>query len=218
MPTTNARKHQIPADGDTSVTPETIFESFGNSIRDVVPVANTTDRDLLVTALTEAGEGPATGRPLVVHRADARGLHRIEYTTGNVWVSASGVLQFASESDAASWATGNGALLTVGDRCQIGANEYKWSGSAWFKQPRAETSGYFETDTGLSGGVAVIAHGLGAQPTSIILTDTTYGLGVATRQLKENGRGPTQFQAIYYNGGAPFAGNPVAFHWRAVLM
>jgi len=128
----NARKHQIPAGGDTSVSRATIFETFGNSIRDVVPVANVTERALLVSALASAGFAPSPSNPLVVYRADARGLHRLEYTAdGAVWVSASGLLEFASKAEADSWGVSNASMLTVGDRASVGGVPYVWNGTGW---------------------------------------------------------------------------------------
>lgn len=128
----NARKHKTPAGSDTSVNRGTIFDVFGNSIRDVVPVANVTERALLVSALTAEGEGPSAGRPLVVLRADARGLHRVEYTTdGTTWVPASGVPDFPSKAAADSWALANGSMLSIGDRCVAAGVPYVWGTSGW---------------------------------------------------------------------------------------
>lgn len=138
----NSRKHKIPAGTDLTISRSTIFEAFGNSIRDVVPVANATERSQLVSALTSAGEGPSSARPLVVLRGDARGLHRVEWTTdGSVWIPSTGRLTFASKADADSWGTSNGSYLTVGDVCQAGsgtnARRFRWSGSAWIPEQPA---------------------------------------------------------------------------------
>jgi len=132
MATTNARKHQIPSGSDTTVSRETIFESFGNSIRDVVPVANTTERAQLVAALTAAGQAPSSSSPLLVWRNDAAGLHKIEWSAdGSVWVSSTGVLRFDSQVARDTWTTANSGYLVVGDRCFAGAGEYVWFGSVW---------------------------------------------------------------------------------------
>lgn len=132
MPTQNARKHIIPSNGDTSVTPETIFEAFGESIRDVVPVANITERDQLVDALVDAGQGPTGARPLYVHRLDAPGLHRTEYTVDGVaWVTASGTQFFADVAAANQFGVSYGSLLSVGDKARIAGVPYEWSGTAW---------------------------------------------------------------------------------------
>lgn len=132
MPTTNLRKHTIPSGADKSFNRATIFEAFGNSIHDIVPVANTTERAQLVAALNAKGAGPTAANPLVVHRADAPGLHRIEYSAdGTVWLS--DVLFFTTKDAADSFAASNGGLLTVGDECQAGSMRYAWSGTAWLE-------------------------------------------------------------------------------------
>jgi len=124
----NARKHEVPSEGDLSISRATIFETFGNSIRDVVPVANATERSLLVSELASAGQSPSAERPLFVFRADAPGLHRIEVTVnGSVWVPASGVLRFSSKSAADSFATANASLLSLGDTCYVDRSAYVWS-------------------------------------------------------------------------------------------
>lgn len=132
MVTSNARKHVIPSGADQSITRETIFEAFGNSIRDVVGVESATERAQLVTDLTAEGQGPTGSRPLVVHRSDAPGLHRIEYTVnGAVWLPASGDLQFASQAAADAFGTANGGLLSLGDRAVIAGKSFEWAGGAW---------------------------------------------------------------------------------------
>lgn len=134
MPTTNARKHTIPAGGDKSFNRATIFEAFGNSIHDVVPVASVLERTQLVSALNAKGVGPSPTNPVVVLRGDARGLHRIEYcmeSTGTIWLPASGVLDFANKSAADSFGSANPGLLTAGDRCRISGTEWRWTGTKW---------------------------------------------------------------------------------------
>lgn len=130
MPTTNLRKHTIPSGSDKSFNRATIFEAFGNSIHDIVPVANSTERAQLVTAMNSRGVGPSASNPLVVYRADAPGLHRLEYSTdGTVWLS--DVLYFASKTAADSFGASYGGLLTIGDEARVGADRYRWSGTAW---------------------------------------------------------------------------------------
>ncbi|MFF3029154.1 hypothetical protein [Microbacterium sp. NPDC057944] len=135
MPTTNARRHTKPTGTEQSFNRGTLFDAFGNSIRDIVPVANASDRAQLVTDLTAAGQAPSSTKPLVVHRADARGAHRIEYTTestGAWWMPASGLLEFVNKGAADSFGTSYGGLLSVGDRCVAAGARYRWSGSAWY--------------------------------------------------------------------------------------
>lgn len=132
MPTTNKRGHVIPTGAETSVNRATIFETYGNSIRDVVPVASVTARTQLVSDLSGVGQAPSATKPLYVWRADAPGLHRIEATSdGTVWVPASGVLQFASTGARDTWTTANGGLLTHGDVCWVGSASFVYWGSQW---------------------------------------------------------------------------------------
>lgn len=132
MPTTNARGHVIPAGTETSFNRATIFNTWGNSIRDIPAVANTTERAQLVSALTTAGQAPSSTKPLYVYRADAPGLHRIEYTQdGSVWVPASGTLRFTDDAARDSWTTSNSGLLGVGDLCMSGGVPQEWLGTAW---------------------------------------------------------------------------------------
>jgi len=157
MPTTNARKHVIPAGGEQSISRLTVFESFGLSINDVVPVANTTERAQVVSALTAKGRGPSATRPLVVHRADAPGLHRIEYTiNGTVWIPTSGVLDFATKAAADSFGTANGGLLLVGDRARVGGVMYRWTGTKWGQIATAVASGVVVCPASGGGGVSPI--------------------------------------------------------------
>lgn len=145
MPTLNNRRHIIPLGAEASFTRAVIFEQFGESIHDVVPVANVAARAQLVSDLIADEAGPSPANPLVVYRADAPGLHRLESTTdGTVWVPASGVLRFGDLAAAQSWATANPSLLTLGDRCYVGGVEHAWTGawspraSAWTVVPAAD--------------------------------------------------------------------------------
>lgn len=132
MPTTNARKHVIPAPGDTSVNRATIFQAALESVRDVVPVANATARAQLVADLSGVGQAPSSAKPLVVYRHDAPGLHRLEWTVdGTVWVPSTGVLAFPNKAAADAWATANSGYLTVGDRARVASIEYVWTGTIW---------------------------------------------------------------------------------------
>ena len=138
----NARKQKTPSGSDTTVSRATIFEAFGNSIRDVVPVANVTERAQLVAALTAAGEAPSTTAPLVVHRADAPGTERVEYTVdGLIFLPASGRLRFASKAAADSFGISNGALLSVNDRAMAAGVELTWTGTQWVGDWRSSSTG-----------------------------------------------------------------------------
>lgn len=212
---TNARKHKIPAGSETSVSRATIFETFGNSIRDVVPVANVTERALVVAALTAAGEAPSVLRPLVVLRGDAPGLHRVEYTVDGVtFVSTSGVLSFASKAAADSWGTANQGMLRAGDVARVGAVEYRWSGSRW--QQEGATRGMFAGGTSTTGTVTV-NHGLGVVPAFVSTQDRSVGAIPGKRKVVFVTANETQIQFVVMNtetGGA-LASNPVEFFWEA---
>lgn len=132
MPTTNVRKHIVPLGSEVSLTRQVIYTQFGESIHDVVPVANATERAQLVTDMNAKGKGPSAANPLVVHRADAPGLHRIESTVdGSAWVPASGVLRFVDLASATAWATAYGGLLSQGDVAYIGGIEHVYTGTTW---------------------------------------------------------------------------------------
>lgn len=102
------------------------------SINDVIGVADLTERAQLVSALNGAGVGPAPSRPLVVFRANAPGLHKIESSVdGVIFTPASGVPQFATKGDADGWGASNGAYLTTGDTCLVAGRSYTWAGK-WY--------------------------------------------------------------------------------------
>lgn len=179
MPTTNARKHQIPAGSDLSINRATIFETFGNSINDVIPVANVTERSQLVSALNAKGVGPSSTNPLVVIRADAPGLHRIEYTyDGTVWLS--DVLTFASKSTADAFGAASGGLLIVGDECVISGVRWRWSGSDW--KPRVRFATFTFTRTGAPDGL--ITDGIIAAVTAETTDSTLATIGSASLTLQ----------------------------------
>lgn len=128
----NARKHVTPDGSDVSVSRATIFALFGQSINDVTPVANVTERDQVVADLVAVGSGPSSTRPLIVIRGDAPGLHRVEYTyDGTAWIPVSGALRFASKSAADSFGTSYAGYLTAGDEGWAAGVRIVWSGTAW---------------------------------------------------------------------------------------
>lgn len=101
------------------------------SINDIIPVANGTEANQVAAALSAAGQNLAT-TPVFVSRADARGLHKVEYSfNGTLWFPFSGVLSFPSRSAADTWGTANSGLLTVGDKAWVGSSELTWWGTAW---------------------------------------------------------------------------------------
>lgn len=128
---TDVKKHTTIAAGEKP-TRAALAAGF-LSVNDVIPVASSTEATQLVVALAAQGQSIAT-YPVVVSRADARGMHRTEICydpAGLVWAPLSGVLTFGTKSAADSWAASSGGLLTVGDECRVGASRYTWTGSAW---------------------------------------------------------------------------------------
>jgi len=123
---TDARKHLTIAPGEKPT--RAALAAALLSISDVVPVSGATEQTQVAQALQAAGVSLASA-PLVTARADASPMHRIEYSyDGNVFLPASGVLHFATETAANSWASANSAYLTLGDRCFVGATAYVWQG------------------------------------------------------------------------------------------
>lgn len=217
MPTTNERKQSMPLGSEKSINRQTIFKAFGLTIRDVVPVANTTARAQLVTALVEAGQGPTTDRPLVVHRSDAPGLHRIEYSIdGTVWVPASGALIFASKSAADSFGTSYPGMLTVGDECRVGSTVYRWSGTVWY-QP---SSGGVVSGSTNAQGVVTVTHGIGKAPLGVTVAMASDSPSVPRRLKAQIGAiTATTFDVVVLRSDFsddPLASNPVKFYWTAV--
>lgn len=126
---TDVKKHTSPAAGETPS--RAAIAAAILSINDIVPVANTTEANIVAAAVAAAGQDLAT-TPLFVSRADARGLHRIEYTyNGTVWLPFSGVLTFADRTAADAWAAANSGLLVAGDRGVVNGADARWSGTAW---------------------------------------------------------------------------------------
>lgn len=126
---TDAKKHTTLAPGEVPSRAAIAAALF--SIDDIIPVANGTEANQVGAAVAAAGQTLASN-PVFVSRADARGLHRIEYSyDGTVWLPFSGILTFASKSAADTWATSNSSYLTVGDMAQVGATRYLWTGTKW---------------------------------------------------------------------------------------
>lgn len=114
----DARKHDAPAAAETPR--RQAINDLSLSIRDVIPVANTTERAQLVSNLTAAGQAPSVSNPLYVHRADARPGLALEYTeNGTTWVSVSresqgGVRAMAANTLASGATTSTGGTVVLG--------------------------------------------------------------------------------------------------------
>lgn len=128
----NLRKHDIPAGTDASITRATIFETFGNSINDIIPVSGNTERAQVISDLIAAGFTIDGTHPVFIYNAANAGLHRVEVTfDGTVFIPLSGVLEFASVGARDTWSTANSSLLRNGDKCIVGTVEYTWTSGAW---------------------------------------------------------------------------------------
>lgn len=126
---TDAKKHTSLAAGE--VPSRAALAASILSINDVVPVANLTEATQVAAALALLGQSFAT-QPLLVARADARGLHRVEITyNGTDFQAVSGVPSFPNKAAADTFGSANSALLSIGDRCVASGVVYRWSGSAW---------------------------------------------------------------------------------------
>lgn len=127
---TDIKKHTTIAPGENPT--RAAIAAAILSINDVIGVADLTERAQLVSALNSAGIGPSATRPLVVFRANAPGLHKIESSVdGTIFTPASGVLQFATKGDADTWGTSNASYLSTGDTCVAAGRTYTWSGK-WY--------------------------------------------------------------------------------------
>ncbi len=81
---TDVKKHTIPGANDTPR--RATFDELSLSVRDFIPVADTTERAQLIADLIAAGEGPTAAVPVVVYRQDAVLMRRFEFTTdGTTW-------------------------------------------------------------------------------------------------------------------------------------
>lgn len=81
---TDARNHTVPAASGHPARADILSLALG--IRDLIPVANTTARAAVITAMASAGVSVSTSNPVFVYRADARPDSAIEVTTdGTTW-------------------------------------------------------------------------------------------------------------------------------------
>lgn len=112
----DARKHS--AFGPDETPSRAAFNDLSLSIRDVVPVANTTERAQVLADLTDAGFPPSPSNPLYVHRADAVPARRLEVNDGSGWRSVAphiqhGVKAMPANTLAAGGATSTGGTVTL---------------------------------------------------------------------------------------------------------
>lgn len=79
---TTPEKLTVPA-GTDSFTPRQAFRDMANSVRSIVPVANSTDRDAVYDDMVSEGRAPSVSNPLFVWRADT---DTIERHNGTGWL------------------------------------------------------------------------------------------------------------------------------------
>lgn len=86
MSSLDARRHTIP-DGEDTPSRAGVFAAL-LTVRDPIPVANTTERTQVLSDLATEGIVPDTDEPVFVFRADAGAGRELEYTTdGATWTT-----------------------------------------------------------------------------------------------------------------------------------
>lgn len=149
----DVRKHKVPS-GAEAPRRQAILD-LGLSIRDVIPVANTTERAQMISDLTAAGVAPSATNPVLVYRADATAGFELEYTiNGSTWrvlaatdrsTATSGIITAASGWDIASQQgrkqdgtayisvlfTRTGGTITVGTNGDITNTQLATLTTAW---------------------------------------------------------------------------------------
>lgn len=126
----DAKKHTTIAPGENPT--RAALAAALLSINDAIPVANTTERAQVVSALNALSLGPTSTRPVSFMRGDAPGLHRLEYTyDGTAFLTASGTLTFADLTAANAWAASNSGLLSQGDIALVGGIEHVYTGTTY---------------------------------------------------------------------------------------
>lgn len=181
---TDAKKHTSIAAGEKPTRAALAASIL--SINDVIPVANATEANQVASALASGGQNLAT-TPVLVSRADARGLHRIEFSyDGTVWLPASGILSFSSKSAADTWAASNSAMLAYGDRAQIPNAALEWNGTKWIGgAPVTPTFTGIYSSSGtipvqlMIDGQRSFLKGLVVSSTANFVAGTSYDLGAA---------------------------------------
>lgn len=165
---TSARKHTVPAALETPRR-QAINDGL-DSVNDIVPVANVTERAQL---LVDLGWTPSTARPLVVSRADAPAGAQFEYTVGEtsggdvVWRTWAGESAPVTPTLGSGWTAVAGAGHVLSIR-RIG----NW----------AYLSGSVQRTTGSTGSILVIPAAM--QPSTVdtrpvgvvVANNATYGV------------------------------------------
>lgn len=121
--------HEIPLGSDAPA--RSAFDKLSRSIRDAIPVANTTARTAMLAALASVSPAvtPSASSPIFFHQADLPAHVRTIYTQdGSNFISLSGMYVWANASARAA-ATG---MATDARGYQVDTRaEYRYTGSAW---------------------------------------------------------------------------------------
>lgn len=210
----DAKKHTTIAAGETPT--RTALAASILSINDVVPVANATEATQVAVAVSAAGQNLASS-PLAVIRSDAPAGHQIEYTrdpAGLVWMSASGVLHFASTAARDTWTTSNSAYLTAADRCVAGVAEFAWNGTRWLPVSRAEAAGVVAVAATGTPQIDFPANRFSVPP--VVLLTVSHPSNLVVARLIDGSVTAAKFNAqILTVGGGQVAGT---LYWHAIQM
>lgn len=213
---TSDRKHLL-LNPDTDTPHSDRYNDMIESVNDIVPVANTTERATVAAAVS-----PTTSRPLVVARADAPANEMLEYTTdGTTWypIRTAGphfaaTLASTSSVPSASWSTislGTELVDTGGEHDPAAAfptSAYLTAAVAGYRLITA-TAAFFPNGTGARG--VRLRHtpnggSTASVPFSATLVQATGGTvaTVVSTPMKRvyMGVGDRVFMEAYQNSGA----------------
>lgn len=120
MPTTDVRGHSVPLSTEHPSRSTWVLAPL-LTVRDPIPVADTTARATKVTDLASAGITPSTSNPIFFFRADAGTGLELEYTTdGSTWqtIPSTGAIEASRAVGSAtisvtSLAAGTGTFVAV---------------------------------------------------------------------------------------------------------
>jgi hypothetical protein len=111
------RKHVSPISGSEAARRASIT-ALSMTINDIVPVASTTERNVLLTNLIAAGHGPTSTKPLYVDRTD---LGTLERHDGTNWLT---MLSYGPWRAYTPTAKTNSVALALGNGTVTGRYQY----------------------------------------------------------------------------------------------
>ena len=191
---TDLRGHTVPAAGDAPSRAALL--SLGLTVRDPIPVANTTTRAALIVSLAAATPAvvPSTSNPVYVNRADAAVGAELEVTTdGTTWRTI--------YSDTTTWTTITldagvtvaASFPTLAYRLENGGTQLHVRGTR-LQMSTAVTAG---TDYNLASGANVVAAA--ARPVNapaVYKTIYVYLAAQTLGELKLTSAGAVQYRSI----------------------